>query len=159
MEFLAQNVRTADFNDPVFKPYVMREMNGVPVAIIGQAFPYTPISQPALFRRRVDLRHPGSGAAEARRGGPGKRRVGGMTYSCEPGAKMGARILDLRMKGKPIDPGKHYKVVGRAPVAEGATGEPAWDVVERYLKDRKTIAPRAPNIPRLIGVEGNPGLA
>ena len=72
---------------------------------------------------------------------------------------MGARILDLRMKGKRIDPGKHYKVVGRAPVAEGATGEPAGDVVERYLKDRKTIAPRAPNIPRLIGVEGNPGLA
>jgi sulfur-oxidizing protein SoxB len=30
----------------VFKPYVMREINGVPVAIIGQAFPYTPIANP-----------------------------------------------------------------------------------------------------------------
>ena len=49
MEFLAQNVRTADFNGPVFKPYVMREMNGVPVAIIGQAFPYTPIANPSYF--------------------------------------------------------------------------------------------------------------
>ena len=49
IEFLAQNVKTADFGDPVFKPYVMREMNGVPVAIIGQAFPYTPIANPRYF--------------------------------------------------------------------------------------------------------------
>jgi len=46
IEFLAQNVKTTDFGDPVFKPYVMREMNGVPCAIIGQAFPYTPIANP-----------------------------------------------------------------------------------------------------------------
>jgi sulfur-oxidizing protein SoxB len=46
IEFLAQNVKTADFGDPVFKPYVMREINGVPCAIIGQAFPYTPIANP-----------------------------------------------------------------------------------------------------------------
>lgn len=46
IEFLAQNVKTADFGDPVFKPYVLREMNGVPCAIIGQAFPYTPIANP-----------------------------------------------------------------------------------------------------------------
>jgi sulfur-oxidizing protein SoxB len=46
IEFVAQNVKTADFGDPVFKPYVMREINGVPCAIIGQAFPYTPIANP-----------------------------------------------------------------------------------------------------------------
>ncbi len=46
IEFLAQNVKTADFGDPVFKPYTMREINGVPCAIIGQAFPYTPIANP-----------------------------------------------------------------------------------------------------------------
>ena len=46
IEFLAQNVKTTDFGDPVFKPYVLREMNGVPVAILGQAFPYTPIANP-----------------------------------------------------------------------------------------------------------------
>ena len=39
VDFIAQNVKTNDFGDPVFKPYVMREMNGVPCAIIGQAFP------------------------------------------------------------------------------------------------------------------------
>ena len=46
IEFLAQNVQTADFEDQVFKPYTLREMNGVPVAVIGQAFPYTPIANP-----------------------------------------------------------------------------------------------------------------
>jgi len=46
VDFLAQNIKTADFGDPVFKPYVIREINGVPCAIIGQAFPYTPIANP-----------------------------------------------------------------------------------------------------------------
>ncbi len=46
VDFVAQNIKTADFGDPVFKPYVIREINGVPCAIIGQAFPYTPIANP-----------------------------------------------------------------------------------------------------------------
>lgn len=46
IDFVAQNVKTNDFGDPVFKPYVLREINGVLVAIIGQAFPYTPIANP-----------------------------------------------------------------------------------------------------------------
>jgi sulfur-oxidizing protein SoxB len=46
IEFLAQNIVTTDFQDQVFTPYVVREINGVPVAIIGQAFPYTPIANP-----------------------------------------------------------------------------------------------------------------
>jgi sulfur-oxidizing protein SoxB len=46
VDFVAQNVRTADFGDPVFAPYVIKQVNGVPVAIVGQAFPYTPIANP-----------------------------------------------------------------------------------------------------------------
>ncbi|MGL4230784.1 MAG: thiosulfohydrolase SoxB [Casimicrobium sp.] len=49
IDFIAQNVKTTDFEDLVFKPYTMREMNGVPIAIIGQAFPYTPIANPRYF--------------------------------------------------------------------------------------------------------------
>ena len=37
VDFVAQNVKTNDFGDPVFKPYTLRNINGVPVAIIGQA--------------------------------------------------------------------------------------------------------------------------
>ena len=47
--FLAQNVKTADFGDAVFEPYSIRSMNGVPVAVIGQAFPYMPIANPRYF--------------------------------------------------------------------------------------------------------------
>ena len=86
-------------------------------------------------------------------------RVGGMTYACEPGAKMGARISDLRLKGEPISASKIYKVAGWAPVAEGAQGEPAWDILAQYLRDKKSIAPPKLNLPRLIGVEGNAGIA
>jgi sulfur-oxidizing protein SoxB len=46
IDFVAQNVRTTDFEDQVFPPYTLKEVNGVKVAIIGQAFPYTPIANP-----------------------------------------------------------------------------------------------------------------
>jgi sulfur-oxidizing protein SoxB len=46
VSFVAQNIKTADFGDLVFDAFTMREMNGVKVAIIGQAFPYTPIANP-----------------------------------------------------------------------------------------------------------------
>ena len=85
-------------------------------------------------------------------------RVGGMAYTCDPNAGIGKRISDMRLGGKALEADKRYKVVGWAPVAEGAKGEPAWDVVERYLKDRKTITPRALNVPKLVGMEKNQGL-
>jgi len=86
-------------------------------------------------------------------------RVGGLQYICDPNAKIGNRIQDMRLGGKPIDAGKTYKVAGWAPVAEGAKGEPVWDVVARYLRDRKTITPRKLNQPALVGMAGNPGIA
>lgn len=46
IEIVAQNIKSADFGDDVFKPYTMRAVNGVKVAVIGQAFPYTPIANP-----------------------------------------------------------------------------------------------------------------
>lgn len=46
VNFVAQNIKTTDFEDPVFDAFTMRQMNGIPVAIIGQAFPYTPIANP-----------------------------------------------------------------------------------------------------------------
>ena len=49
VDFVAHNVKTTDFGDPVFAPYVLREVAGVPVAVVGQAFPYTPIANPRYF--------------------------------------------------------------------------------------------------------------
>ena len=78
-------------------------------------------------------------------------RVGGMTYACNPKAAMGTRISDMRLAGRPLEAGKRYKVAGWAPVVEGATGEPVWDVAARYLRARRSIAPLTPNLPRLTG--------
>jgi len=86
-------------------------------------------------------------------------RVGGMTYVCEPNARMGARISDMRLGGKPLEADRKYKVAGWAPVAEGAQGEPVWDVLAGYLRSKKTIAPRHLNLPRITGMQGNPGIA
>jgi sulfur-oxidizing protein SoxB len=86
-------------------------------------------------------------------------RVGGLTYTCTPGEAMGKRISDMRLHGKPIDAAKTYKVAGWAPVAEGAKGEPIWEVIAAYLRDRKTIAEPELNVPRLVGVEENAGIA
>jgi sulfur-oxidizing protein SoxB len=86
-------------------------------------------------------------------------RIGGMTYAIDPKAKMGARIQDMRLKGKPVEADKIYKVAGWAPVAEGVQGEPVWDVVAGWLRAHKTIAPRKLNTPRIIGMDSNPGMA
>jgi S-sulfosulfanyl-L-cysteine sulfohydrolase len=48
-EFLAQNVTEAGWDEPMFRPYTIREAGGVRVGVIGQAFPYTPIAHPRRF--------------------------------------------------------------------------------------------------------------
>jgi len=60
-EFLAQNIRVSEealFEDApaydlesghAFKSYTIKELNGHRIAIIGQAFPYTPIANPKRF--------------------------------------------------------------------------------------------------------------
>jgi S-sulfosulfanyl-L-cysteine sulfohydrolase len=87
-------------------------------------------------------------------------RVGGLEYTCTPGAGMGQRISDMRLKGEPLQADKPYKVAGWAPVSEEAkdSGEPVWDVVARYLKAQKTIRQLKINTPKLVGVDQNPGM-
>ncbi|MBA1446161.1 MAG: thiosulfohydrolase SoxB [Chromatiales bacterium] len=61
-DFVAQNVKVnddalfdykfADFDEDegfAFKPYVIKNVGGARVAVIGQAFPYTPIANPQRF--------------------------------------------------------------------------------------------------------------
>jgi sulfur-oxidizing protein SoxB len=91
-------------------------------------------------------------------------RVGGMSYTMNPNAKMGARISDMRLGDKPIEAGKTYKVAGWAPVAEEAKNapgvKPVWDVVEAWLKSQGgRVKPRRINTPKLVGMAGNAGLA
>ena len=91
-------------------------------------------------------------------------RVGGLTYTITPEAAMGSRISELRLGERPVDADRNYKVAGWAPVSPEArdAGLPmVWDVVETWLKQRPRgrVAERRINAPRLVGVQGNPGLA
>jgi sulfur-oxidizing protein SoxB len=84
-------------------------------------------------------------------------RVGGLRYSIEPGKRAGSRIGDMNLNGKPIEADKKYKVAGWAPVAEGAKGEPVWDVVARHLRAQKTVGKLTLNEPVVKGMQGNQG--
>ena len=92
-------------------------------------------------------------------------RVGGLTYTMTPAAKIGERISEMRLAGKPIEADKTYKVAGWAPVAEEARNapgtKPVWDVVEAWLKSQPggRVGARTINEPKLVGVQANPGLA
>ena len=85
-------------------------------------------------------------------------RVGGMQYACDPTRAIGNRISDMRLHGKPVEAGKKYKVAGWAPVTEGASGRPIWEIVAEYLRSNKVIRPTRPNVPLLRGLAGNPGI-
>jgi sulfur-oxidizing protein SoxB len=86
-------------------------------------------------------------------------RVGGMTYAIDPNESIGRRIQDMRLNGVPIEASKKYKVAGWAPVAEGVSGAPVWDVVAAWMKDKKTVPHLKLNTPRLIGMDSNTGLS
>jgi sulfur-oxidizing protein SoxB len=84
-------------------------------------------------------------------------RVGGIQYTVNPTKTIGNRISDMTLKGKPIDASRKYKVAGWAPVGEGVTGTPIWDVVATYLRDIKVVTPRTLNTPKVVGIGNNPG--
>ena len=85
-------------------------------------------------------------------------RVGGMTYTIDPNALIGSRISDMRIGETLIEANKIYKVAGWAPVREGVSGEPVWDVVARWLKHKKIVSAKDPNMPRIKGVDGSLGI-
>jgi sulfur-oxidizing protein SoxB len=91
-------------------------------------------------------------------------RTGGLEYTIAPDAKLGSRIGDMRLAGKPVEAGKNYTVAGWAPVSEEAKqagGKPVWDVVESWLKAQPGghVKTRSVNTPRIVGAQGNPGMA
>ena len=74
-KFLAQNIRDAEWNEPAFDAMTTFDRGGVKIAVIGQAFPYTPIANPRWMMpnwsfgiREDELR---ANVEKARRGGAG----------------------------------------------------------------------------------------
>ena len=71
--FLAQNIRDTEWNEPAFEPMKMFERGGVKIAVLGQAFPYTPVANPRWLMpkwsfgiREEDMR---ANVEKARKGG------------------------------------------------------------------------------------------
>jgi len=48
-DFVCHNCKELNWDEPVFRPYTIREAGGVKVGVIGQGFPYVPISHPQRF--------------------------------------------------------------------------------------------------------------
>jgi S-sulfosulfanyl-L-cysteine sulfohydrolase len=44
--FLALNIRDTEWNEPAFEPMKLFEKGSVKIAVLGQAFPYTPVANP-----------------------------------------------------------------------------------------------------------------
>jgi len=48
-DFVCHNARELNWDEPVFRPYAIKDVGGAKVGVIGQAFPYVPVSHPARF--------------------------------------------------------------------------------------------------------------
>ena len=87
-------------------------------------------------------------------------RVGGMNYACAPNEKIGNRISEMTLtNGQLLDASKTYKVAGWASVSQPQNTPPVWDVVAKYLRDKKTVRITKPNVTRVIGISKNAGYA
>ena len=87
-------------------------------------------------------------------------RVGGLDYVCDPTQPIGSRISDMTLDdGEKVEAGKSYKVAGWATVNAQSPGPPIWEVAAEYLRDRKSARIDKLNTPKLVNVDGNPGLA
>ncbi len=85
-------------------------------------------------------------------------RVGGLNYTIDPNQSMGNRISNMTLNDKPLDAGKIYKVAGWASVQESSEqGEPIWELVSRYLKDKKVVGDIQLNTPQIKGIDNNQG--
>ncbi len=65
-------------------------------------------------------------------------RVGGLTYAIDSSKATGGRVSGIRVGGRPLEPGKKYKVTGWASQGE-ADGPPAYEVVADYLRGVKRV--------------------
>jgi sulfur-oxidizing protein SoxB len=78
-------------------------------------------------------------------------RTGGLTYTLDPRASIGARISNMRLNGNSIDAGRSYRVAGWASVSDSQdAGKPVWEVLRRYLQTAKAVRVKAINVPKII---------
>ncbi len=77
--FLGGNIFDTEWDEPAFDAYKMFDRGGVKVAVIGQAFPYTPIANPRWMFPEWSS---GSGKKRSRRTSRPRARKGPIWWSC-----------------------------------------------------------------------------
>lgn len=123
-EFIAQNVADITWGlpgDPIFRPYTIREVGGVRLGIIGQAFPYTPISHPLRFVPDLTF-------------GIREERVQQLVDELRGGKKVDAVIL-LSHNGVAVD----LKLAGRVRGLDVILGGHTHDGIPRPIKVGNTL--------------------
>ena len=87
-------------------------------------------------------------------------RAGGLDFTCTPANAIGNRISELTLPdGAALDASKSYRVAGWASVTLPQGNRPVWDVVATHLRGQQDVRPGRPGRVKLVGVDGNPGLA
>ena len=133
VKILAQNVRTVDFEDPVFEAYALRSVNGVPAAIIGQAFPYTPIANPRYFVPEWTF-----GIQETRL----------QKIIDEARAKGAKAVVLLSHNGSHVD----LKLAGRVRGLDAILGGHTHDALPRPVRVGRTLVTNAGSNGKFVGV-------
>jgi sulfur-oxidizing protein SoxB len=87
-------------------------------------------------------------------GGGDMVRVGGMGFTIDPTKAIGARISNMTFlkTGQPIEASRAYVVAGWASINQNTQGPPIWEVVSKFVTDRKIIEPRPLDAVKVVGV-------
>lgn len=119
-DFVAHNVTDAAWDEPIFHPYTVREVGGVRVGVIGQAFPYTGVSHPRRFVPGLTF-----GIAEARVQAlvdelRTVRKVGAVVLLSHNGLAVDLKLAG-RIRGLDVVLGGHTHDALPAPITVGGT--------------------------------------
>ena len=81
-------------------------------------------------------------------------RVGGLSYACSPKNSIGERISNLAMvsSGEYIDPSKKYIVGGWGSINPDVEGPAVYDLLEKYISEKKLIKPNFKNTVEIKGM-------
>jgi S-sulfosulfanyl-L-cysteine sulfohydrolase len=120
-EFVAHNVSDVGWGDPVLQAYTIKEVGGVRVGIIGQAFPYVPVSHPRRFVPDLTF-------------GIREEQVQTLVDELRKGKKVTLVVL-LSHNGLPVD----LKLAGRVRGLDIILGGHTHDALPRPLIVGKTI--------------------
>jgi sulfur-oxidizing protein SoxB len=83
-------------------------------------------------------------------------RVGGLSYTINVDAPIGARIgnLTLMRTGAPLESAKTYVVAGWGSVNENVEGPPVWDLLAQFLTSQREISPRPRQTVKILRAGG-----